>query len=308
MTAAELHEKYKYCDIKAEVVAADLVYQQKSLDNIVIRLAGIFNRNFRNDILGFESAESGSRNEDSLLFIDVSREGIFDALPQGLFYQASGKKIDNLDEKIQELRMQRHEDAEARKFFSVLEKEFNQCRVLVELEERKSIFGLSENFNSDLFTDIWGELKDIPHKFQKYLFQILPIAHQCRGNVHLSSLLLAFVLNEKVTITVDAAPQWQPNAFPANELNKRYLGADFILGNNTPAYDAVYKIKIGPVKGKISNYMQGGENEKIMLFLLDYFIPFDANFEVELILEKDSKNLFLRHEENCCFLGYDSKI
>jgi type VI secretion system protein ImpH len=309
VTAAELEEKYKNFDVKAEVVAADLVEEGKNIDTIVIRSSGIFTRNFRHDILHYENVDQELGSDESLLFIDVSREGIFDSLPQQIFYQPSGKKLDSLDEKIQEIRKQRLEDAESRKFFSVFEKEFNQCKIMVEMEERKSIFGMSDKFNSDLFTDIWGELKEIAPHYHKYLFQILPIAHKCRGNVYLSSLLLGFILNEKVSIKVDADPALQKNAFPANALNKRFLGTDLILGDYTPSYDATYKLQIGPIKrGTVSKYMPGGEVDKLLNFLLDYFIPFDANTEMELVLEKESESLFLRDDEKYCYLGYDSKI
>ena len=309
MNAAQLEEKYKYSDIKAEIVAADLVQNGKNLDNIVIRPVGLFTRKFRNDILHYEDVDSSTGNEDSLLFIDVSREGLFDALPQGLFHQPSGKRIEGLENQIEELRKQRQEEIEAKKFFSVFEKEFNQCKVLVELEERKSIFGFGESFNSDLFADIWVELRDIAPKFHQYLFQILPIAHKCRGNVHLSSLLLGFVVNEKVHISVSVEPKFQKNSFPGNELNKQFLGTDFVLGDNTPSYDSEYKIIIGPVaKKKLKHFLHGGEYEKVILYLLEYFIPFDADAKLELVLENEAENLFLREGENYCFLGYDSKI
>ncbi len=291
-------------------MAADLVDQGVSVDSIVIRPVGTFTRKYRKDILHYETNDTNFGTIEELLFIDVTREGIFDSLPQGLFYQPDSKKSNSgLENRLEELKMQRKEESEARKFFSVLEKEFNQCKVLVELEERKSIFGLSEKFNSELFTDIWPELKDVALKFHKYLFQILPIAYKCRGNVQLSATLLGFVLNEKVSIEVNSEPVIKPNPFPANQLNQRYLGTDFVLGSHTPSYDLDYKINIGPIeRGSLTGYMLGGEYEKVIGFLADYFIPYDANYELNIILEKGSEKLFLQDSETHCFLGFDSKI
>jgi hypothetical protein len=307
--ATKIKRQYAGLDVKAELVAADLVQSGVALESIVIRPVGSFTRKFRNDVLKYENVTTTTGGVEELLYIDVSREGIYDALPQHLFHMSSGKKSDGIENKIEELKRQRFEESEARKFFSVFEKEFSHCRVLVELEERKSIFGLSDDFNSDLFTDIWVELKDLSKKFHKYLYQILPIAHKCRGNVHLSSILLGYVINEAVKIRVSSEPTMQKNIFAANELGERFLGADFVVGDKTPSYDSEYMVTIGPIaKGKIRQFMHGSEYEKVILYLLDYFIPFDANFKVELVLEKDAENLFLCNNENYCFLGYDSNI
>lgn len=310
MNAADLEQKYVHCDIKAEVVAADLVEQGNDIESVVIRPIGSFTRKFRKDILHFQTSTFEYGSTDELLFIDVTREGVFDSLPQGLFYQPEKQagKMD-LENKIEELKKQRQEEVEARKFFSVFEKEFNQCRILTELEERKSIFGMSENFNSDLFTDIWVELREIAPKFHIFLYQILPIAHKCRGNVRLSSILLGFVINENVKITLETEPKMQENPFSANQLNHRFLGTDFVIGDKTPSYDSLYKINIGPLKrNKIHLFLHGGEYEKVILFLLNFFIPYDADFEMNLELEKESENLFLREADKYCYLGFDSKI
>lgn len=313
MDIASLQTRYHNCDIKAEVVAADLVETGGGLENVVIRPLGIFSRKFRKDVLNYSHSLSADnpdeRNDDNLLFIEVSREGIYDSLPQSLFYQANLKKAEATSSKLDEFRKQRIEEAEARKFFLVFEKEFYKCRTLTELEERKSIFGMSDEFSSDLFTSVWGELKEVPAIFHKYLFQILPIAHLCRGDASLSAALLGFVLNEKVEITVSADPVMRYNTSSANELGGRYIGMDFILGNYSPSYDPVYHVKIGPIhKNKLDAYMYNGDCKKVINFLMDYYIPFDADFEIELILEKESEKLFLRDSENYCYLGFDSKI
>lgn len=311
MDSAELENRYALCDVKAEVVAADLVEMGVKIDNVVIRPLGSFARKYRKDILQYSNSDEYNHSEsDNLLFIDVSREGIFDSLPQRLFYQPDPKKLnEGVQSRLDEFRKQREEESESRKFFLVFEKEFYQCKTLIELEERKSIFGMSEQFNTDLFTDIWVELRNVPSRFHKYLFQILPLAYKCRGDVNLTEALLGFVLNEHVSIHVFAEPVMRTNTFSANQLGKRFIGADFVLGNETPSYDALYKIKVGPLKKKnLHHYMYAGEHKKVIDFLMDYFIPFDADFEVELVLEKDSEKLLLLDSETFCYLGFDSKI
>ncbi len=300
---------YQAWDIKAEVAAADLVENGAQIDAIVINAQGVFARKFRRDILGFREGESQTPGADSLLFIDVSREGIVDALPQGLFYQPERNSSGELRDKIDLLKIQHEEEQENRKFFSVFEKEFNACKILVELEERKSIAGMSEGFNSDLFMEIWPELQAVNEKFHKHLFQILPLTHKCRGNIELSAALLGFVLNEKVEMKADHMPVFNRNPVPTNELNKRYLGTDFILGDTTPDYEARYEVKVGPIeRKKLKNYFFDGENYKVILFLMDYFIPVEAEYEIKILIEKESNSLFLRDSENYCYLGIDTKL
>ena len=120
---------------------------------------------------------------------------------------------------------------------------------------------------------------------------------------------MGFVVNEKVHISVSAEPKLQKNAFPGNELNKRFLGTDLVLGDVTPSYDSEYTVSIGPIaKKKVKHFLHGGEYEKVILYLMEYFIPFDADYKIDIVLENEGENLFLREVENYCFLGYDSKI
>lgn len=310
MDSEDINRHYQHCDVRAEVVCADLVSGGEDIDCLVIKPAGIFNRRYRKDILHTETSNAGSGGAEVVLTVlNVSREGIYDSLPNGLFYQPIIKPNDSLDNKIQEIRKQRTEESEARKFFSVLEREFNKCKVLIELQERKSIFGMSDTFSSDLYSEIWPELQQVPQKFHKFLYQILPVSHKCRGNISLSALLLGIALGERVFIHVHSEPRMEKSTMDSNVLGSRYMGTDFVIGDYYPEYSPLYEVVVGPVAPeKVTDYMAGGDAESLLRFLSDYFIPMDADFKMNIQLQNEGGNLSLQQYNNYSYLGYNSTI
>ncbi len=126
-------------DIKAEVIGAALVENGTRIDDIVIKPVGISQRNVRKDVVDIYNKDGGADNGE-YLFFDVSREGLYDTIPQGVFHQPkiTGKKR-NTEDLIDEMKLFKKQEDAARLFFLALEKEYGRVNLSGELEERKSI-------------------------------------------------------------------------------------------------------------------------------------------------------------------------
>jgi hypothetical protein len=76
-------------DFRAEVLVAFwLENGEKSLDNITIRPNGTFQRPYRKDVLEIEQSE---KEQPDGVTLHISREGLYDMLPEGVFHQADKK-------------------------------------------------------------------------------------------------------------------------------------------------------------------------------------------------------------------------
>lgn len=298
------------CDIKAEIIAADLMERGVDSTRVGILPIGSFSRKYRKDVVEIQNAES--EDPDRSYLLNVSRDGLFEHLPQALFLLTERSelgKMKSFEDKLDEIRRQRAEAAEAKKFFSILEREINHSRVMVEVQERKSIFGIADESYSDLFTEIWPELNAISEKYRGFLFQILPLAHRCRTDLRLSEALLGYVLN----LPVQLAASYEPHLVAADEgvdaLYGSHLGIDMILGRTNPVYEQLFDVKVYDVpRTEIESFLEGGAAHNVLLFLLEYFLPFDADVSTWITVREDENSLLLGKEKDFSYLNYNSVI
>ena len=80
-------------DLRMEVLMGELVENQLSdLERVAIKALGIFNRGLGRD-LGEIAVEKDDFGTVQRIVFPVHREGIYDALPKGLFHYPRNKKI-----------------------------------------------------------------------------------------------------------------------------------------------------------------------------------------------------------------------
>src|SRR5437763_10083133 len=78
------------CDVKAEALLALALKNGLSMEDFMISCNSFFYREFKKDILSTEVIEDV--NSKSLLQLYLTRSGIYDQLPEGLFYQPDKTK------------------------------------------------------------------------------------------------------------------------------------------------------------------------------------------------------------------------
>lgn len=298
-------------DIRAEALAADFINQKVSADDIMINPMGLKERKFRKDIVSVR-ADENPINREEIIMINVSREGLYDGLPQGLFHKsdsASRSKGGNVDLMIEESRRLKEEEEESRKFFRIFEKEFNRARIFIEFEERKSILGFSENFRSELFLQVWNDIDEIDSEYLPGLFNILPYMHSVVGNKKLTESCISSILKQEVAIEIQRQDACIDNEANANLLGERYAGIDFIIGNKFPNYSDRIDVIIGPIpKHNLIDYLAGGKARKVLQVLYDYCFPFDCNLNTLINLKKEENIFTLTENQNEARLGYTSII
>ncbi len=293
-------------DVKAEVIAAALVENGIRIDDVVIKPVGLSQRNVRKDVLDIYQKESGNDNGE-YLFFDVSREGIYDTLPQGVFHQPKiTEKKRNTDDLIDEMKLFKKQEDAARLFFLAIEKEYGRVRLSEELEERKSILGFSEHYKFDLYLKIWPELKNIDQKYLTLLFQLLPESYKIAGKYDLISKLLEIVCNKPVDIKIMDETRVSFGTDIHNKLGNCLLGLDFILGNQYIDFDPYLNISIRDIKrNELINFLPNGKLRKVLDILCEYFFSYSTEINVLLYLQKEEEGFLLSNEEMAGYLGYN---
>ncbi len=291
----------QFLDVKAEVILEHLTEQQNiDIEDITILNKGNFKRAFRRDILS-----SYANNDNGTLEISLTRNGMYDGLPQGLFHQDIKH---NSSKSFNQIRSQgKQEERHARKLFAPLENEFFLQKLLVGKNETKIVGDIS-NSNSSFLLSLWGIENKVDKDYVFGLTKLLPLAHKISKNIDLASKSLQEILKEKTTITQQYKNKdWNQNT--------SFADTDMILGENTaldckqsnykmPNYLIVVEIKN---RATYSDFMPNGKAHQFISVFSDYFFPVEIDWSLK-ITTQNSKNLFKLDENLNAVLGITTHL
>ncbi len=309
MDISERHINEIKSDIKVEVVAADLVEAGLEVDDIVVAPMGLFERTFRKDVIKMEARQDKLGSKD-LLFIDVTREGIYNTLPEAMFHSFEVNKKSNRSAAfIEEYKKHKAEEETARNFFLAAEKELYRIRILTELVERRSILGFADQFKAELFLNIWPELRDLSEKYLPAMLLLLPLSHKIVGDLKLAGTLLSFVFDQQIDIKFSDRARPVANHTGSNILGTGYLTTDLIIGNEVPDYTPLVEICFVRVKkGDLVSLMPGGEARKVLDLACKYLFPIGVDINISISLDIEHEKLILSGEGDDGILGFTSRL
>ena len=184
-----------FINLKAEIVVSEFIENSNlSYEDITIKNKSSFTRGYRRDIIDVKM------NTNDKLELNLSRNGVYDALPQGVFHSTV-----NIDSNIpySEMRQKsKKEEADARTLFAPLENEFFLSRVGVEQEEKKLALQFNNLENSFLLY-FWGIKDKVADEYVFLLAKALPLAYKISKDEKLIAQCLSEILHEKITIKKD---------------------------------------------------------------------------------------------------------
>lgn len=255
--------------LKTEVILAELLQNCALVaEDVIIKNQSTFNRSYRNDLVEVENID----NQFMRFAFHLSRNGIYDLLPEGLFHSPNTEKAGSShNTKRKELK---NTEQEARKFFSPLENEFFYQKLKIEQNERSllnSFYSLEEEF----LINFWKIDTQIPKKYLLKLIRLLPNSHQIAGDFELTRLSVEKILGERVVFKKRFQPMRTQNT--KEEKKGVILGVDTILdGDENLFFEPVVEVTIGPVKSeKIDNFIQKNGILQFMELFYDFFIPLE---------------------------------
>jgi hypothetical protein len=281
------HSFNQYPDLKVEFILGELIGTGLDPEDVVINALGIFKRRYGKDLMRGEIREHKT-SKRQYLSLDINRNGIYDLLPKGLFHQPQNRK-NNItpSQAIEEYKLQKHIEKETRLFFLPFEQELYRLSLLLESEERKSIFDVQNVLKNQEFIGFWG----IPDIFNKQqicnLLYILPLASFIVGNYRLTKLCFESILNDRVDID-ESAPlihQFLENDHAV--LNHVYLGVSFVIENSFHEVAGSLAISIYPTREEdLVSYLEGGAKMKMLRFMFEYFLPFENDVTINIVSEE----------------------
>ena len=299
-------------DIKAEVVAASLIENGLDPADIVMIHDGSFRRNYSGDIAYAETIISA--NDQVSLGIHVSRDGLYDCLPEAVFHEQPREPLVSGHDMAKLSKKQKMEEKEARLFFLPFENEIFTQRIRVESEERKMLCRFSDNLFDEIYPQFWKLDRTLPKKLVSRFVQVLHLAGKIVGRSDLTARVLEVILDEDVRIKVTTQNllknvQAAAGAASSPGLGACSLGNDMICGGYIADNDPVMEFVIGPLKNSaVEDYLENGPCSRFLACFYSYFVPLEMVATTTISFANVRHQFMLGEHGSNVILGYNAGI
>jgi type VI secretion system protein ImpH len=305
---------------RMEAMAATLIETgELKYEDVVFRPKGVFKRDYSSDVLQsgigiWRQTQKGlifthldpdspravvdlDANDASkeLVFVDLSREGLYDMMPEGFFHatENSGQALsgdDAIHAKSQKLRS---EEEAARWFFLPFEQEFFRKRIEIELQERRLLGGFTRQMRQQIFSSIWYQGSPFDDRQKLILGYILPLTSQIVGDRTRIETVFETILETEVHLRrsrqVAETMEWT-DAMP---LGEAILGYDLTLTGQV--FDEIigFELNVGPIRRECAlNFVTYERQARVIDRLADFFLPAGVDLKTNLIFDQSENDLW----------------
>ncbi len=295
-------------DVRAEVLLAQAMESGLRQKDFATQANAFFYRTHVHDL--YKATINDQNSYAVFLALQLSRPGLYDALPEGIFFQADGegRKVKSADEMAEDYRINKKKEIEVRKFFAPFENEFFLQTIKNETVETNLLQGLRSGWLKEYFIDFWKLPQNIPTNAALVLVMFLPYVHRIAGDVEATAGVLQKIINEPVKIHL-VYERITSAEHDCNELGKHDLGSELICGESFKEQYPVAVVNIGPLeKSKAYQYVEGGNYFPLLQTFYNYFIPANADVKTTILLKTTSEKFILNKNEDAPLLGISSVL
>lgn len=290
-------------DVRAEVLAM-LIAERfgLSVEQLLCSPACWHQRPGRGDVVDLTEGFS-HRLEKKLLYIETSREGLFDMLPEAIFLHPEEQFGSNL-RKVQALSEQ---EAKARQFLLPFEQLFFWMR----LENEFSAWQLEENL-----LDWWSrhfpsrETDRLEGRQRTVLLDMLPYTQEIIGNWPLTAQWMSLFSGHQVRIEPESFPAYPLPDSLQKRLGEAVLGQDSVLG--TTFADGIPAIRIifeDLEAGELASLLPGApERDFLEENFAQFLLPVETPYSIQLIPKTAEAPFELVQDNEANILGYTLHI
>lgn len=306
-------------DIRAEVWMAQQQQQPSETPaEVVVRAKGTFSRAYNPDVLRVETHEADALHPLTYL-LSLSREGLYDTLPETLHHPPSAPLRAGRDEAramLEQSKRLRQEETEGRLFWLPFEQETFRQRVRIEAQEAQALTQTYGPVWDELHRYLWGALPvKLSARQRACLLTIWINAHQTVGNWEQTAMYIARFLEVPVqirygaragkTVGYDAAV-----SMPTPTLGNSRLGQDWVLSSDDlPDDGGLVRLQIGPLSPlQLHDYLPGGLGLKYIRLLADYLLPADADWQLVILPDPVSDGFRLSADGTTGRLGMTTTL
>lgn len=287
-------------DLRAEVIAAELIENDVPAEQIMIVQLGSRKRAFRKDVDSVTDELSDYHNKP-YTHIATHKEGIYDMLPEAMFHSPTiPKSARNPKEIAQIIKQHRAEERNARRFFLPFEAAISHLRIQMALYEGRLDKGAHHNELVDVFKGYWEIFKYLNTEQSNIFLQVLPWIHDLRDDHTAAAEIFQQILSLPVRIGSRRQRPVHPSQPYFSKMGESKLGIDLTTGNHE--YDGGEDeiiVNIGPLtNGQLRKFMPGERDHKVLQLLSDYLLPIHIEVHINYELQSADHSLRLADKSN----------
>jgi len=304
-TAEEIHSLIlsTECDARAEMILTELLAGKVDMDQILIRPQGLHNRPFKRDIYAVQT----SGNRFKRIEFQLSREGLYDYLPKGMFFplKDSSPRL-SASQMTDNVRKNKIITDNARTFFTPFDTVFNMARVEAE-QQGRTLSDIVGEGNFGPLGIIWELPAEMSLREKGLLIMLLPFSRTIGSKPELLSGLYSLFFNTSFTVS---APRLNTTYDPCEgaPLNDCHLGYSSVLGGNVSSIQSEVEIKYELNSTAEADLFAPDErNDQLLNYLNGLFLLADS----EIIKQPDMakiKNHYILDDDQKIILGYSSYL
>ena len=299
-------------DFRAEVIVADLLEKGVNLNDLVISNNGSFRRRYSKDFTFADVLRLS--NGQSLLNIHLTRDGLYDILPESIFHDHSLEPLSTGHEMARVSKKQKSEEKDARRFFLPFENEIFLQRVAVEQEERNILSRFNESLFNDIHPQFWNLDRTLPKKMIVRFVLILHFAHRIVGNPGLTARCLEMILDEEVRVNISMGKKRtsrnnELRTVGPDRVRSNTLGEDFICGEYDSDTDPVMEFTMGPLKNStVEDWLENGSYSKFLNCFYSFFVPVEFEVTTSLKVSEQQQQFIIHDQSSNAILGFNIGI
>lgn len=259
-------------DVRAEVIITELIRNGVKLEDLIFQLNGTLNRAHRKDILEFKT----NTNQSSKIDIVLSREGLYDYLPQSLFFPLNeSSRRSSASEMTDNVRKNNQIEEDARKFFAPLDTFFSHIRIEAEREARSLNEGGGIN-NQGPLGIIWELPANLKTHERNLLILLLPFTRQIVASNVLLSGFFSLFFNTPFQVNVSSTVEKVDYCESLN-LSDSFLGYSSVLGGDIKSEHTIISLEYQISDQKeLEEFKPGSRFDELIDFLSSFFLPLEC--------------------------------
>lgn len=304
---AALAENYPH--YKADVFSACLIESGFTPEQVVISRRSGLGQGFLYDIEKVSLKYPYLYPDNPYLDIESGRPGIYDSLPEGLFYSPdhSGQEREK-SHIISRIRANKQTELAVRRFLKLFEIEADSFLSDIRTKELKYDKRHIYKEFASAFEQHW-EVIALMSKCEALRFlKVIPHIHSMRGNHKIAAEAISFIMNVPGTIQwVDRAKRAQVSSAPA--LWEMRLDDNSILDSEGDDSDFVALVTLSGMDVEAcTGYFEGKQKEKVLRYLTELFFEVNTLIEIEIVPKEDCRNFLMGKADNDTYLGINTYL
>lgn len=286
-------------EIMAESVVNSLIQAGWDFDEFDIHFESTHKRGWEKDIF---KAESG----DPRLILRLTRDGIFQSLPEYLFM----KPVEgSMEEIVEVINFNNRQKEIAKQLFNPIERLIFNGGIILEQFENEQIASLSFGDNTSIQNFFRIDKKLFEHDLIK-INRLIPYVHNIVGKLSSTAGSLSYLLGVDVNVKEERKMFFsEANERKEDEaeigLGEYQCGINLVFGNTLSEHNPLLSFLIGPINDdEVEYYLDGREKSNLIECFTSYFVPIQYETEFTLVIDSDHTGFLLDNT----YMGYNSLL